>query len=261
MSHELQPLGPDRLLVWDLLRETDPYYLNHHLFDTDFTAVEADRDRRRAAGRPVPSYVAYALAAYGRTLAAHPRLNGYLRLWPRTRLSVFDGVDIALTIERFHDHQRIVLLALLRNAAHLSLDEIVGFLHSRRDQPLESLEEWKAYQRLQRIPAFCRWHLFQLFVKPFPDLLRRLVGTTAFTSVGKFGTTATTPLSPRSCTLSLGCVEHRPRVVAGIVRPALSSWLTVTYDHRIADGADIARFGTALRSRLETWNGEDGTPS
>ena len=51
MSFEYESLGPDRYLVWDLLRETDPYYLNHHLFDTDFTAIEADREGRRAAGR------------------------------------------------------------------------------------------------------------------------------------------------------------------------------------------------------------------
>lgn len=258
MSHELMNLGPDRLLVWDLLRETDPYYLNHHLFDTDFSAVEADRERRRTDGRPVPSYVAYALAAYGRTLAAHRELNSYLRVWPRTRLAVYDGVDIALTIERHRDQRRIVLLALLKNAQALSLDGVHEFLRSRRDDPLESLEEWDAYKRLQHVPAFCRWHLFQLFIKPFPGLMRNLVGTTAFTSVGKFGTTATTPLSPRTCTLSLGRVEPRARVANGSVRAALSSWLTITYDHRIADGADVARFGTELRSRLETWGGEDG---
>ncbi len=258
MSYEMRKLGADRYLVWDLLRETDPYYLNHHLFDTDLTVVEADRERRRAAGAPVPSSVAYALWAYGHTLGEFPALNSYLRLWPLTRLAVYHGVDIALTIEREWEGAPVILLGLLREAQRLSVDEVQVFLRHRKEAPLESLEEFAIYRRLRRVPAFCRWPLFQWVCKPFPGLMRNLVGTTAFTSVGKFGTTLTTPLSPRTVTLSLGHVERRPRAVPGAgpepagveVRPSV--WLTVTYDHRVADGAEIGRFGDRIRRRLET---------
>ncbi|MFZ2958208.1 MAG: hypothetical protein WA705_15070 [Candidatus Ozemobacteraceae bacterium] len=302
MTYQFKKLGVDRYLVWDLLREIDPYYLNHHLFDTDMTAVENDRDMRRKAGKTVPSYVSYALAAYSRTLAEFPELNSYLRVYPLTRLAVYDGVDVALTIERHWNDRRIVLLALLRNAQTRSVDEIHEFLRHRRDDPLESLDEFNRYKSLLRLPGFCRWYLFQLFCKPFPSIMRQIVGTTAFTSVGRFGTTFTTPLSPRTCTLSLGKVEVRPRVTnapesvssanspekcvpsgafspttggpdahhrentgsqaiaaaqtsasGSPLRAALSVWLTLTYDHRIADGADIARAGDALRNRLEHW--------
>ncbi|MFZ2957809.1 MAG: 2-oxo acid dehydrogenase subunit E2 [Candidatus Ozemobacteraceae bacterium] len=30
-------------------------------------------------------------------------------------------------------------------------------------------------------------------------------------------------------------------------------WFTLTYDHRIVDGANIARAGDVLRERLEHW--------
>lgn len=256
MSYRFEKLGPDRYLVWDLLRETDPYYLNHHLFDTDLTAVEADRARRRESGAPVPSYVAYALAAYGRSLAEFPRFNSYLRVFPWTRLAVYDGVDVSLTIERDWDGRRIVLLGLLRDAQSQSVEAIHEFLRSRRDKPLESLDEFQKYKMLLKLPAFCRWHLFQIFCKPFPRLMRQIVGTTAFTSIGKFGTTATTPLSPRTVTLSLGKVEDRPRARDGQAIVARSVWLTLTYDHRIADGAELAAMGDRLRERLERWPAE-----
>ena len=252
MSYEYQPLGADRYLVWDLLRETDPYYLNHHLLDTDFTAVEADRAQRRSEGRPVPTYVAYVLAAYGRTLAEFPNLNSYLRLYPITRLALYQGVDISLTIERDWNGRRIVLLGLLREAQAASVEAVHAFLQERREKPLEELDEFARYRLLLKVPVFLRWHLFQLLVKPFPGLLRQMVGTTAFTSIGRFGSTATTPLSPRACTLSLGKVEDRPRAKQGAVVAALSAWLTVTYDHRVADGAEVARFGNLLRERIET---------
>lgn len=256
MSYRFEKLGPERFLVWDLLRETDPYYLNHHLFDTDLTAVEADRAERRASGKPVPSYVAYTLAAYGRSLAEYPNFNSYLRLYPLTRLAIYDGVDISLTIEREWEGRRIVLLGLLRNAQEMGVEAIHQFLASRRDAPLESLEEFQRYKTLLKLPAFCRWHLFQIFCKPFPRLMRQIVGTTAFTSIGKFGTTMTTPLSPRSCTLSLGKVEDRPRARSGQAVVTRSVWLTLTYDHRVADGAEIAAMGDRLRERLERWPAE-----
>lgn len=252
MSFDLRPLGPDRLLVWDLLRETDPYYLNHHLFDTDMTVVEADVQRRLAAGEGLVSYVAYALWAYARTLAKFPILNSYLRAWPLTRLAVYRGVDIAFPIERDWEGSSIVLLGLLRDAQKLEVGEINAFLRSRKEAPLDSLTEFDSYRSLLRLPSWCRWWLFQLAAKPFPGLMRRLVGTTAFTSVGRFGTTLTTPLSPRTCTLSLGRVENRPRVVDGTVLPRMSVWITITYDHRVIDGGEVARFGDDLRRRLET---------
>jgi pyruvate/2-oxoglutarate dehydrogenase complex dihydrolipoamide acyltransferase (E2) component len=247
----MKKLGPERYLVWDLLRETDPYYLNHHLIDIDFTAVEACRTEWRAAGTPPPTYLAFALAAYARGLARFPELNSYLRVWPMMRLATYHGVDVALTVEREWLNRSIILLAILRDAQALSLKEISHFLNHRKTAPLEDLEEFASYRSLLKLPAFCRWHLFQIFCKPFPQLMRRLVGTTAFTSIGKFGSSFTVSLSPRSCTLSFGKVEHRPRSQAGNVVSCLSAWITLAYDHRIVDGAYVAQMGKFIKDHLE----------
>jgi pyruvate/2-oxoglutarate dehydrogenase complex dihydrolipoamide acyltransferase (E2) component len=251
MPYKFVDLGPDRYLVWDLLRESDPYYLNHHLLDTDFSGVQAARDKARALGKDPPSFTAYALSAYAKTLREFPELNSYLRIWPTTKLAVYSGVDIALTMERRWNDKKIVLLALLKSAEHLNAEQINDFLNQRRDSPLESLEEFEGYKRLLKVPAFCRWHLFQVFIKPFPSLMRQLVGTTAFTSIGKFGTNITTPISPRTVTLSTGKIEPRPRSVNGRVESRLSGWMTVTYDHRVADGADIGRFANTVKQRIQ----------
>jgi hypothetical protein len=253
MSHHLRPLPPERFLVWDLLRESDPYYLNHHLIEVSFETVEADRSKRRAAGDPVPTYVAYALAAYGRGLASFPEFNSYLRMYPLTKLAVYDGVDVGLTIERDWQGRRVVLLGLLRDAQRQSPETIQAFLRTRKESPLETLEEFASWKRLLKLPAWCRWHLFQVFCKPFPELMRKLVGTTAFTSIGRHGTDLTTPISPRSCTLSLGRVAQRPWLHPdGTVAPSLTAWLTLTYDHRINDGAATAQLAADIKRRLET---------
>ncbi|MBF0410123.1 MAG: 2-oxo acid dehydrogenase subunit E2 [Candidatus Riflebacteria bacterium] len=254
MSFEYKELGPDRYLVWDLLRESDPYYLNQHIFDIDFTELEQNRELHRKDGKPAPSYVAYCLYAYSRVLNEFPLLNSYLRLYPLTKLALYKGVDISLTIEREWLGKRIVLLALLKDAQNMKIEEIDAFLKSRKNDSLESLDEFSRYKSLLKIPAFLRWRLFQIFVKPFPGFLRQLVGTTAFTSIGKFGTDFTTPISPRTITLSLGRVCERPRSVDGVVVSRLSAWLTLTYDHRVIDGADTARAGERIRNMLENWS-------
>ncbi|MBF0544612.1 MAG: 2-oxo acid dehydrogenase subunit E2 [Candidatus Riflebacteria bacterium] len=251
MPYKFEKLGSDRYLVWDLLRETDPYYLNHHLFDVDFSRIENIRIKRKNEGKSVPSYVSLAMTAYAKALYQFPRLNSYLRLYPFTRLAIYQDVDISFTVERDWLGKRIVLLAVLPTAQNLSFDEVHEFLKKRHSAPLEELDEFARYKRLLKIPVFLRWRLFQLFIKPFPELLRQLVGTTAFTSIGRFGTTLTTPLSPRTCTMSLGKVEMRPRYVKGSIEGRLSAWLTLTYDHRVSDGAEIARMGDWLKNLIE----------
>lgn len=254
MTHSLKKLARQRYLIWDLLRETDAFYLNHHLFDVDFSAIEADRQARLNPGEPAPSYVAYALAAYGRTLATFRSLNSYFRRWPRARLAVYDQVDVAVTIERDFLGQRVVLLSVLTDAASRPVADIHAFLQHRRQAPLDTLAEYTVYRRLLGLPAWWRRFAFRTFCKPSPASIQRVCGTTAFTSIGRLGSTFTTPLSPCTCTMSLGRVEPRPRAVGGTVAVRPSAWVTLTYDHRVADGADIARAGNHLRDALEQWN-------
>ena len=48
--------------------------------------------------------------------------------------------------------------------------------------------------------------------------------------------------------------EHGNDVIA--IRPMMN--LTLTYDHRLVDGAYAGRFLRDLRQRLESWEGDGG---
>jgi 2-oxoglutarate dehydrogenase E2 component (dihydrolipoamide succinyltransferase) len=57
---------------------------------------------------------------------------------------------------------------------------------------------------------------------------------------------------PQSAILGLGIVVKRPVVMGGdsiAIRSMV--YLALSYDHRIVDGADAARFLSAMKSRLE----------
>lgn len=82
-------------------------------------------------------------------------------------------------------------------------------------------------------------------------------GTFTVTNTGSRGALFDTPVVflPQSAILGLGTVVKRPVVVSsnGTDSIAIRSmvYLALSYDHRIIDGADAARFLSAMKSRLE----------
>jgi pyruvate/2-oxoglutarate dehydrogenase complex dihydrolipoamide acyltransferase (E2) component len=83
----------------------------------------------------------------------------------------------------------------------------------------------------------------------------QLTGSTiTVTNVGSFGSEFGTPIVnfPEAAILALGVVESRPLVVDGEIeaRPAVT--LSLTFDHRVLDGADAGRAMTALQQLMES---------
>jgi pyruvate dehydrogenase E2 component (dihydrolipoamide acetyltransferase) len=83
----------------------------------------------------------------------------------------------------------------------------------------------------------------------------QLTGSTiTVTNVGSFGSEYGTPIVnfPEAAILALGVVGPRALVVDGQVeaRPAVT--LSLTFDHRLLDGADAGRALTALQELLES---------
>jgi len=86
-------------------------------------------------------------------------------------------------------------------------------------------------------------------------------GTFTITNPGGYGTFHGTPVisQPQAAILGTYAVVKRPWVVQDemgqdviAIRPMMN--LTLTYDHRLVDGALAGRFLRDLRERLETWD-------
>jgi pyruvate dehydrogenase E2 component (dihydrolipoamide acetyltransferase) len=82
-------------------------------------------------------------------------------------------------------------------------------------------------------------------------------GTFTLTNTGSRGALFDTPLvfQPQSAILGTGIVAKKPVVISadGSDSIAIRStvYLALSYDHRIVDGADAARFLVAVKNRLE----------
>ena len=91
-----------------------------------------------------------------------------------------------------------------------------------------------------------------------PDEVQQ--GTFTITNPGVFGSYVGAPIinQPQVAILGVGAIEKRPRVVqmedgTDAVVPRMMTMLSMTYDHRIVDGADADRFFADVKKTLESF--------
>ena len=85
-------------------------------------------------------------------------------------------------------------------------------------------------------------------------------GTFTITNPGVFGSYAGTPIinQPQVAILGVGAIEKRPKVMtledgSDVIVPRMMTMLSISYDHRIVDGADADRFMSDLKAELESF--------
>jgi pyruvate dehydrogenase E2 component (dihydrolipoamide acetyltransferase) len=194
--------------------------------EVDVTRVAMLRDKVKAdfqakTGQKLSFLPFFALAA-AEALQAYPIVNATIDgdsiVYPAS-----ENISIAV------DTERGLLTPVVRNAAELDLAgfaaQIADLAQRTRDNKLK------------------------------PDELAG--GTFTLTNTGSRGALFDTPVVflPQSAILGTGIVYKKPVVVTndGLDSIAIRSsvYLALSYDHRIIDGADAARFLTTMKQRLE----------
>jgi 2-oxoglutarate dehydrogenase E2 component (dihydrolipoamide succinyltransferase) len=80
-------------------------------------------------------------------------------------------------------------------------------------------------------------------------------GTVSLTNPGSFGALFSTPVisQPQVAILGIGGIEKRPVVIDDAIAIRSMVCLSLTFDHRLIDGAVADRFMAKLKERLQTW--------
>ncbi|MEV6800346.1 2-oxo acid dehydrogenase subunit E2 [Micromonospora rifamycinica] len=244
------PVAPERrhtLLFLAYARSFSPVFLDT---EVDMSVVAGHRAAARAAGRRT-SWVTYVLWAAGRVLAAHPAANAALTGRVRPRVARYDGVHAKLTLDKRLRGQRVVLSAVLPDVQASGLDEIQRWVDHLREGDPATLPEFAGARAVQRLPWPIRPMAFRLAAR---SLRRRprLMGTVAVTSLGGTAVDGFQSVGGTTVTLGVGRVLNRPVVRAGSVEVAPVLRLSLTFDHRVIDGAEAAEILTDLKRTLET---------
>ena len=79
-------------------------------------------------------------------------------------------------------------------------------------------------------------------------------GTFTITNLGMYGIDAFTPIvrMPECAILGVGRIREKPMVREGAVVIRSMMWLSLTFDHRLVDGAPAARFLQQVKEHIET---------
>lgn len=199
-------------------RNTAPVTLTSR---ADVTELVAVREKwKAAAGSEAPSYTDMLAKVAAQALAAHPEMNSR---WSGDQLIVPSQVHIGLAV----DTEQGLLVPVLRDVGRVSLKDL-----ARRSRELIAA----ARERRLR-----------------PEDLEG--GTFTISNLGSYGIDAFTPIIhyPETAVLGVGAIR-KEMTVMGSGQFGVRDWITLslTFDHRVVDGAPAARFLQRVVKLIET---------
>lgn len=246
----IQPLVRERRHTFNFLKEIEafsPVFLDTEI---DMTAVQRHRAAALERGGARYSLVTYILHAAGRTLAAHPAANAAIKGRARPKVAIHHAVNGKVTLDKTMNGQRVVLATVLPGLDRAGLDEIQRMLDPFRHGDPDVMPEFDKTRTLQRLP----WPLDRLaYLLATRPLKQRgaILGTFALTSLGHRPVDGFYSVGGTTITLGVGRILDRPVVRDGEIRVAPVMRLSLTFDHRVIDGAEAADVLAELKTALE----------
>ena len=169
-------------------------------------------------GQATPSYTDFLVKLTALALRDHPHLNAR---WAGDLIELAEAADIGIAV----DTESGLLVPVLRGAADLGLKAIAersgDLIRRARDGSIRASE--------------------------------LTGGTFTVTNLGSFGIESFTPIInyPECAILGLGRIARQPAMIGDRVEARERLSLSLTFDHRIVDGAPAARFLQALGRLIE----------
>jgi pyruvate dehydrogenase E2 component (dihydrolipoamide acetyltransferase) len=198
-------------------------------FEVDFTRIARIRAKHRAEFEKATgeklTYLPFILKAVTDGLKAHPVLNASVRgneviYRKQINLGIAVALDWGLIVPVIKGADNLSLTGLTR-----SLNDLAGRARTKRLDPREVQD-----------------------------------GTFTITNPGVFGSLIGTPIinQPQVAILCIGAIEKRPKVLTGPdgddqIAIRTCAYLSLSFDHRIVDGADADRFMSFIKKSLETF--------
>jgi pyruvate dehydrogenase E2 component (dihydrolipoamide acetyltransferase) len=216
------PIGPTRRTIAarmvESCRTTAPVTLNTTLDATNLVNLRAQFKAASPPGRELPGYTEFVVKLTAMALNDHPMLHAR---WDGDRLIIPAEPHIGIAV----DTEEGLVVPVIRGAATLGLGEIVV---RARDLVRRARERRLRADEMQG-------------------------GTFTITNLGSFGVETFTPIInlPECAVLGMGRIVREPVMVGDQVVARERMGLSLTFDHRIVDGAPAARFLQSLVRLIE----------
>ena len=230
-------LPKSRRLVVDLLKfskkvPSQPLVRNCNL-------SELVKLRRQAL--PKVSWPAMFMKAYAIMSARHPNLRRLFMPWPWAHLHEHPYTVGRMTVARMHEGEEWVLFCRIVQPETLSLVDLQQQLHDAKNLPVEEVTRFRLQIKFSKFPTFLRRAAWWYCLNVSSYIRATTFGTFGMTTVSSLGGVSIHPPSTGATTMTYGPIDQQ-----GNVR------LTLCYDHRLLDGAEVARYLAELEEILKT---------
>ena len=181
-------------------------------FEADFSGIDTFR-----AGRPL-TYLPFVISAVTRAMQDLPLLNSS---WRDHGIAIKNNIHIGIAVAL----EEGLLVPVIRHAGRKGLTQLA--------REVADLAERARNKRLT------------------PDEV--LDGTFTITNHGGFGSLFSTPIihQPQAAILGMGSVQKRPVVINDAIAIRPMCYLSLSFDHRIIDGATADRFMAKMKHHLQ----------
>jgi len=177
-----------------------------------------------------PSWATLFMKAYALVAAGHPPLRRAMLTWPRPWIYQHPQSLCSLAVERLVDGEEGVFVGLFRAPEAQSIGQIQQSVDTYKNDPLESIGYFRQALRVSRVPSTLRRFLWWATLNISGVKRSKRFGTFGLTTYGSLGAESLHPISPLTTTLTFGPIDP-----GGVV------CVKIIYDHRVLDGAYVAR--------------------
>ncbi len=187
------------------------------------------------------SWCAIFLKAYAIVSAERPELRRAFMPYLLPHLYEHPFNVASFSLERTYQGEEGVFFAKIRQPELLSLEDLDAIVRRHKQAPVESIPEFRQALRLSRLPAPLRRLAWWLGLYSDGGYRAHFFGTFAVSAAASQGAAGLHILSPLTTTLNYGTFDADGSID-----------VRLTYDHRVLDGAPIARALTALENVLRS---------
>ncbi len=220
------PLSVPRRLIADLLHFASRVPSIPLSRMMDVSALFAARRAHPAR----PSWSVIFMKAYAKVAMEHPPLRRALLEWPVGRIYEHPQTNCSLAIERSFDGEEGVFFGMFRAPEGQTIGELQRSLVEFKNAPLEEIGFFRRMIRVSKCPTPIRRFLWSTSLNLSGRARAKRFGTFGVTTLGGTGVEQIHPLSPLTTTLTFGPIDAWGKVTVKII-----------YDHRVLDGAYVAR--------------------